>query len=477
MLLCGMNGRLTAQEKQRDDQEADKKSFYAASFLASLPKPARLAFSLIDSPIRKRLAKGAFWSVLDTGFTRVFALMVSIVVARTVGREHFGQFGVVQGTIGVFGLFAGLGMSITATKYVAELRQSDPLRTGRILGLSTLLAAVSSSVMCAILVVIAPWLSRTTLASAEVGPLMRLGCGLLFFGVLNGAVAGALYGFEDFKSIAIVDFVAGLVGCGVVIAGVLTAGLAGAIFGLVAGVGLQCLGYCFFLRRELHKSGISIIYKGCFAEWAVIAKFSTPALLASAMTGPVAWACSAIVVNQPGGYAQMGLFNAANQWRSAILLLPLTLSTPFLPVLSSLFGKDKEKYFKVLLAGIVANASLALLAAAGVIIFSHTIMSSYGREFVGGTPVLICLVVSSVVTATFWSVGQAITSSGKMWWGFVINLIWAIALISSLWFLRHRGAYGYALATLIAYSIHVLTSMYVYWRVHAQFAPLKAAPE
>ena len=327
--------------------------------------------------------------------------------------------------------------------------------------------------MCAILIATAPWLARTTLASAEVGSLLRLGCGLLFFGVLNGAVAGALYGFEDFKSVAIVDVVAGLVGCGVVIAGVLTAGLPGAISGLVAGVGLQCLGYCFFLRRELHNSGISIIYEGCFAEWPVLAKFSVPALLAAAMTGPVTWVCSAIVVNQPAGYAQMGLFNAANQWRSAILLLPLTLSAPFLPVLSSLFGKEPGKYFKVLLTGIVVNASLALLAAAVVIAFSRTIMGSYGKEFVGGTSVLICLVLSAVVVATFWSVGQAITSSGKMWWGFVLNLIWGIALISALWVFRHQGAYGYAVANLIAYSIHVLTSTYVYWRVHSQFAPLK----
>ena len=182
--------RPTALQKQRGDREQENANWFAATILPRLPQPVRVAASFINSPIRERLARGAFWSVLDTGFTRSFALIISIVVARTVGREHFGQFGVVQGTVGVFGLFAGLGMSVTATKHVAELRQSEPLRTGRILGLSTLLAAISSSLMCAILLATAPWLARTTLASAEVGPLLRLGCGLLFFGVLNGAVAG-----------------------------------------------------------------------------------------------------------------------------------------------------------------------------------------------------------------------------------------------------------------------------------------------
>lgn len=461
----------TALEKQPDDREGVKRNGLRASILALLPRSVRAAVFPSNSPVRARLARGAFWSVIDSGFTRSFALIISIVVARTVGREHFGQFGVVQGTIGVFGLFAGLGMSVTATKHVAELRRSEPLRTGRILGLSALLAAISSSSMCVILIATAPWLARTTLASAEVGSLLRIGSGLLFFGVLNGALAGALYGFEAFKSIAIVDAVAGLVGCGVVTAGVLTAGLPGAITGLVAGVGLQLAGYCFVLRRELRNSGIAIICKGCFAEWRVLAKFSVPALLAAAMTGPVSWVCSAIVVNQPAGYAQLGLFNAANQWRGAILLLPLTLSAPFLPVLSSLFGKEREKYFKVLWTGIVANTTLALFAAAGVILFSRTIMGIYGKGFVGGTPVLICLVLSGVVAAAVGSVGHAITSSGRMWWGFMLNFIWAVALVASLWLLRRQGAYGYAVANLIAYSIHLLTvSAYAYLFVHERFA-------
>ena len=462
----------TALEEQRGDQEEDKAANLVGSILGRLP-PAARGFFAVDSPLRKRLARGAFWSIIDSGFTRGSALIISIVVARTVGREHFGEFGVVQTTIGVFGLFAGLGMSVTATKYVAELRQSEPVRAGRILGLSMLLAAVSSLAICAVLIATAPWLARTTLASAEVGSLLRIGCGLLFFSVVNGAVCGALYGFEAFKSAAIVDVIAGIVGCGVVIAGVLVDGVRGAIVGLVIGDAIQFAGYSFYLRRELKTHNIPILYKGCFAEWPVLAKFSVPALLAGALTGPVNWVCSAIVVNQPAGYAQMGLFNAANQWRGAILLLPLTLSTPFLPVLSSLFGKERGKYSKVLYLGIVANASIALVVAAGVVIFAHPIMASYGKGFASGTPVLICLVLSAVITSSVWSVGQAITSSGKMWWGFGINFVWAVVLIISLWIFRRQGAYGYALANLIAYSVHLLTSLYAYSRVRPRFELVK----
>jgi len=147
------------------------------------------------------------------------------------------------------------------------------------------------------------------------------------------------------------------------------------------------------------------------------------------------------------------------------MLLPLTLSAPFLPVLSSLFHKERRKYSKVLLTGTAVNTSLALVGATGVFLFAHLIMASYGRGFVSGTPVLICLVFSAVMASSVWSVGQAITSAGRMWWGFGINFVWALALITSLWIFRRQGAYGYALANLIAYGVHLLTSVYAYSRV------------
>ena len=46
----------------------------------------------------------------------------------------------IQSTVGMFGVFAGFGLGLTATKHVAEFRQSDPERDGLIIGLSALIA-------------------------------------------------------------------------------------------------------------------------------------------------------------------------------------------------------------------------------------------------------------------------------------------------------------------------------------------------
>ena len=56
----------------------------------------------------------------------------------------------IQSTVGMFGVFAGFGLGLTATKHVAEFRQSDPDRAGRIIGLSGLFAIGPGGLMLAV---------------------------------------------------------------------------------------------------------------------------------------------------------------------------------------------------------------------------------------------------------------------------------------------------------------------------------------
>ena len=47
------------------------------------------------------------------------------------------------------------------------------------------------------------------------------------------------------------------------------------------------------------------------------------------------WLANAVLAHQPGGYGELGLFNAANQWRLALLLLPSVLIRVALPLMAS----------------------------------------------------------------------------------------------------------------------------------------------
>jgi len=100
-------------------------------------------------------------------------------------------------------------------------------------------------------------------------------------------------------------------------------------------------------------------------------------------------------------------------------------------------------------------------------------MKAYGRDFLAGRPVLACLILATVISSTAAVIGQAIASLDRMWWGFNLNFVWALALLASAALLAPRyGALGLAEALLASYSVHALTvSTYLRFQLEAHALP------
>ncbi len=416
------------------------------------------------SPVGSRLARGAFWSFFGAIISRGLSLISSVLVARMLGKEGFGELGIIQSSVGMFATFAGFGLGLTATKYVAEFRAKDPAKAGRIIGLSSVVSLVTGGLITIILVVLAPWLAAKTLNAPKLSGLLILSAPLLLLGAWGGAQIGALAGFESFKRLAQLNLITGLLNFPLMVCGVYLGGLTGAVLGAVCANLAGCALNSWALRFEMRKVGVPVIYSGCHAEWPILWKFSLPSLLSGVMVGPVTWACNALLVNQPNGYAEMGLFNAANQWRSAIVFIPGTLGVVILPMLANMHGtKDLSNYKKTLKYNLVLNFIISLIVAITVCILAKIIMAAYGSGFRDGQVVLILLSSSAVLWATLNVIGQAIASSASMWWGFGLNGIWAIAMLASTWFLVGYGATGLALAVCFSYLVHLGTVSLYAW--------------
>jgi O-antigen/teichoic acid export membrane protein len=409
------------------------------------------------SDIGSRLARGAFWSAAGALVSRGLGLVASIFVARMLGKVGFGELGIIQSTVGLFGTFAGFGLGLTATKYVAELRLKDPVRAGRIIGLSSLVSWVSGGVMATVLFVVSPWLAMHTLAAPQLAGLLQISALLLLLSALNGAQTGALAGFEAFKRIAHINLAVGIATFPLVVVGVWWRGVEGAVWGLVGSQAVNCLLNYRGLRAEASRAGVPLSYGTCHQERAVLWRFSLPALTSGALVGPVYWLCSAMLVNRPDGYAQMGLFNAANQWFGALLFLPHILGQAALPLLSERLGdNDVTRSAKVLSFYIKLNTAVVLpLVAVGCLV-SPLIMASYGSGFREGWPVLVAVLVTAGFVAVQTPVGQIIAASGRMWLGSVMNLGWAVCFVALTWLLLSWGAVGLASARLAAYVVHAL---------------------
>ena len=429
------------------------------------------------SPLGYRLARGAFWSLLGAFISRGLGLIASILVARVLGKVGFGELGIIQSTLGMFGTFAGFGLGMTATKFIAQYRTTDPAKAGRIRALSSAFAWISSSITSAILFFMAPWLAEHTLAAPQLTGLLQIGSLLLLLTAINGAQIGALSGFEAFKTVAKISLWSGLANFPLMVGGVYFAGLQGAVWGMVIATGVNWLLNHGAIRKECAKANVPYTYARCWTEKAVLWKFALPALISSIFFAPAEWILNAMLVNQHGGYGQMGIFNAAKQWHILILYLPNMLSGITLPILSNLLGeKQKQQYIKMLVINTAMLTGLALAAALPVSLLSRTIMGTYGRDFSEEWRVLVYVAIYSVLWASNIVVGQAMWSTGASREAMVFAALRSGVLLTLGALLIKFGAAGLSLAMLGTYVIQTLYLIpYVKYKINRYFK--EASPE
>ena len=407
------------------------------------------------SPLGCRLAKGVFWSLAGAAISRGLALIASIFVARILGKTVFGELGIIQSTINMFTIFAGFGLSLTATKYVAEFRKKDPERAGRIIGLSGLVAIAAGGVTALGLLIFAPWLAEHTINAPHLSGILRIAALIMFVNALNGAQTGALSGFEAFKKVAHLNIFVGLISFPILVTGAYYGGLAGATWAMAINLGVNWLLNHLALRKEARRHKVTLTFRHSGQEMAVLWKFSLPAVLAGSMAGPVNWACNAFLVNGPDGYGEMGVLSAANHWYVMLLFLPGTIGKVVLPVFSEQLGTDNTgQSTKTLALAIKMNILIVVPMVVVISVASPYIMNLYGQAFKAGWPTLVVVLFTAGVIAVLQPVGHFIAASGMMWMGFAMNFGWALVFVIGTMLLIGQGSLGLASARGIAYVLH-----------------------
>jgi O-antigen/teichoic acid export membrane protein len=293
------------------------------------------------------------------------------------------------------------------------------------------------------------------LGAPHLSEVLRISSIILLISALNGAQTGALAGFEAFKSIAYVNLFVGILSFPALILGAYFANLLGVVYGIAINLCIQWFVSHLVLRKEAKRKSVPFTIYNCFHELSVLWRFSLPAALTGALVGPVNWVCNIILVNQPSGYDEMGVYSAANQWYNILIFLPCMIGSVALPIFSDqLAQKDKNNSIKTLILTLKSNfiivTPLILIAS----ISSPIIMRLYGDGFIDGWPTLLVVLITAGLMAVTAPVGQLIAASGKMWIGLLMNIGWAVIFISCTLFMFDVNSFGIASSRLTAYSIH-----------------------
>src|SRR5262249_47678140 len=89
-------------------------------------------FTQLEPALQKRIAAGVLWSVVGAAFASGLAMLSNVISARFLASTHFGELAIVLATTNLFTTLFNSGLSMTASKYVAEHRDSDPQRAGTV---------------------------------------------------------------------------------------------------------------------------------------------------------------------------------------------------------------------------------------------------------------------------------------------------------------------------------------------------------
>src|SRR5678815_4205374 len=105
--------------------------------------------------LQRRFMGSALWIFAGTAGSSLITLITTMILARLLGRQAYGQFVLLQSSINMMGVFAGFGVGATVTKYVAEFKTRDSERLSSIFALSNRTVMAFAVVIAAILTLFA----------------------------------------------------------------------------------------------------------------------------------------------------------------------------------------------------------------------------------------------------------------------------------------------------------------------------------
>jgi O-antigen/teichoic acid export membrane protein len=413
---------------------------------ALIPVPAA-------NPLRDRFARAAGWSIFGAVVSRSFNFAAWIICARWLGKTSFGALSMIQSTVGMLGVFAGMGLGLTATRYVAELRQNHAARAGRVLGLCCITTFSCSALMSGLILLFAPQLARTALLDTSLALPLALSSLLVFLNAVTGYQTGALAGFEAFRAIARVGFWAGLASFPIMAVGVRLGGLNGAVLGLAIATAFNWWLNHRALRQECAAAGVRFSIAGCAGELPIVWQFSLPALLTSVLVSPAMWLCNRWLVHGPGGYAALGLYGAADRFRLAVLFVPASIFSTVVPLLSRLRGDSDFVGFRSLMRmNLLLNVALVSVPAVMIAVLARPLLLLFGAEYREGWPILVVLAFSAIPEALNTILGQPLIATA-MWRRFAFDALLVITLLLCARLLIPRwGGLGLASAYALAFT-------------------------
>lgn len=418
--------------------------------------------TLKDKISGNSLYKSSFWAVFGNGIGNFLMLLSGIFIARTVGKDLYGEYGMVKTTMYTMATFSTLAFGNTTTKFIADYLQKDLPSVKSIVRSAVWVVLLFSICMCGILFLfserIAIFVEEPQLARA----FKFLGV-IIVFRALNTLGAGILGGFKDFRQVGINNIISGVIMISLSVPLTKAFSLTGAYIALISSQVTLCFLNLFFVFR--HQNGIVSYSTVNYAK--VLFVFSLPFAINELVYTITSWG-SNMVITKLSSLGELGMYTACSQWNSIIMFMPGLLGNVILSYLSSSASGDCQAHHNLIKKMLFVNFISTLIPLVIVALFANYIEAYYGSSFVGMKSVLRLCIVGTLFTCLSRVFDSNLMSSGKRWTAFAIcNTFYITSLIASAVLLYKTDGVNAAMnvtrLSVIMAALMLLTYILEYW--------------
>jgi O-antigen/teichoic acid export membrane protein len=405
----------------------------------------------------------SLWALGSSVVGRSTSLASALLAAAMLGPERFGGLGAILATIATLSSLAGMGFGQTLTSQLAARAETAPAELGELAASVLLVALVTGGAGA-----MALWLTAAPLASLGGFPSLtrelQLASPLLPLGIVAVTELGVLQGLQRYADASRWLALRALLTGAATVLGGRSGSLAQAIGWLIVAETVALTAVHWQVVAAFRRMGGALRRGNGVATVRVLSAVGAPASISAVATVVGLWAARTVLVREPSGLRDSGIFDAANRWAQLALFVPASLATIQVPVLSYLrararlheLGRQQREWLWFGL-GTTSAVSTALVFGA------RPMMRWVGPDYGDGTLTLVVLAVAGIPMALNSLVGPVYIAAGRMWTRCLADVALALLLVLGALVMVPLGrSAGLAAAHLLAYGC---VSLWMWYRM------------
>ena len=397
--------------------------------------------------MRSSLFKDSAWAIIGNGFGNVLLLISGIIIARFLGKDLYGEYGLVKTTMFYIASFSTFGLGTTVTKFVSNSIEEGGNDLRSVIKAASVIT-FSFSLFLAILLVVFAKQVAIFLEEPNIVVPLRFLAALIVFRALNTTQIGVLSGYKDFRAIAKNVTISGLSMLVLSIPLTYLYSLTGALISLI----VSQIIYYVLNQIDINRLLSQASNNSSSREYGKLLKFSFPIALQESSFMICNWGLT-LMIPKLCSMGELGIYSAISQWNAIVLYIPSVLSNVVLSYLSGT-QNDNVAHTNTLKRMTLVNFVSALVPFIIVLCLSNFITSFYGPTFDTMRIPLIVIVFSTVFVAISNVFSSELISKSKTWALFSLRLTRDLLIIGGSFYLIKyilvSGALSAAICTVIA---------------------------